>query len=65
MMHSVMMLPWAGVLAEVLCALRQQDKHRMYPSASFFVATAIGMRVDEGRMQLSDKVVSFFGQGAG
>lgn len=61
MMHSVMMLRHGLVFAEGYYApFRQQDKHRMYSISKSFVATAIGMLVDEGRMQLSDKVVSFF-----
>ena len=61
MMHSVMMLRHGLVFAEGYYApFRQQDKHRMYSISKSFVATAIGMLVDEGRLQLSDKVVSFF-----
>lgn len=61
MMHSVMMLRHGLVFAEGYYApFRQQDKHRMYSVSKSFVATAIGMLADEGRLQLSDKVVNYF-----
>lgn len=61
MMHSVMMLRHGLVFAEGYYApFRQQDKHRMYSVSKTFVATAIGILSDEGKLQLSDRVVRYF-----
>lgn len=61
MMHSVMLLRHGQAFAEGYYApFRQQDKHRMYSVSKSFVATAIGMLQDEGRLQLSDRVVTYF-----
>lgn len=59
--HSVMVLRNGKVIAEKYLGEAAHDKnHVMYSVSKTFTATAIGFAVQEGRIQLSDKVISFF-----
>ncbi|NLZ87876.1 MAG: serine hydrolase [Clostridiales bacterium] len=61
MVHSVMLLRHGKLVMEGYYApFRREDKHRMYSVSKTFVATAIGMLQDEGRISLEDKVVAYF-----
>lgn len=60
-MHSLMILRNGQVAAEGWWAPYGPDyKHTMYSVSKSFTATAIGFAVAEGRLKVTDKVVSFF-----
>jgi len=59
--HSMMMLRNGNVFAEGWWApYGPEYKHTMYSVSKSFTATAIGFAVAEGRLRVTDKVVSFF-----
>ena len=59
--HSMMILRHGKVIAEGWWASYRADlKHTMYSVSKSFTSTAIGFAVAEGKLKLTDKVVSFF-----
>lgn len=60
-LHSFMMLRRGQVVAEGWWAPYQQDlKHTMYSMSKSFTSTAVGLAVAEGKLNVEDKVISFF-----
>lgn len=60
-LHSLMVLRHGKVIAEGWWAPYAPDlKHTLYSLSKSFTSTAIGMAVQEGRLKVSDKVISFF-----
>jgi len=59
--HSFMFLRHGKVIAEGWWNPYGPDyRHLMYSASKTFTATAIGLAVTEGRLKLTDKVISFF-----
>ncbi len=59
--HSFMIVRHGKVLAEGWWKPYRHDlKHTMYSVSKSFTSTAIGLAVAEGKLKLTDKVVSFF-----
>lgn len=59
--HSLMILRNGKVIAEGWWHPYEPAlKHTMYSVSKSFTATAIGFAVDEGRLSVDDKVISFF-----
>lgn len=59
--ESVMILKHGNVIYEKWMGEAAPDKpHQMWSVSKSFTATAIGMAIDEGKLQLSDSVISFF-----
>ncbi len=59
--HSFMFLRHGKVIAEGWWSPYGPDyRHLMYSASKTFTATAIGLAVTEGRLKLTDKVISFF-----
>ena len=60
-LHSLMVVRHGQVVAEGWWAPYAADlKHTLYSLSKSFTATAVGLAVDERRLQLDDRVVSFF-----
>lgn len=60
-LHSLMILRHGKVVAEGWWDPYAPDlKHTMYSVSKSFTATAIGFAVNEGKLKVEDKVVSFF-----
>ena len=60
-LHSVMVVRRGHVVTEGWWAPYQADiKHGLYSLSKNVTATAIGFAVQEGKLKLDDKVVSFF-----
>lgn len=60
-MHSLLLVRDNKLAFESYWApFHQQRKHRMYSISKSFAAIAIGVMADQGKISLSDKVVSFF-----
>ena len=60
-LHSLMVLRHGKVLAEGWWApYAPHLKHTLYSLSKSFTSTAIGLAVDEGRLSVEDKVLSFF-----
>ncbi|MFN4145031.1 MAG: serine hydrolase domain-containing protein [Runella sp.] len=60
-MHSLMILRHGQVIAEGWWQPYAPDlKHTLYSMSKSFTSTAIGLAVAEGKLQTSDKVISFF-----
>jgi CubicO group peptidase (beta-lactamase class C family) len=60
-LHSLMILRHGKVVAEGWWDPYSPDlKHTMYSVSKSFTATAVGFAVDEGRLTVEDKVISFF-----
>ena len=60
-LHSFMIVRHGKVLAEGWWSpYRRGLRHTMYSVSKSFTSTAIGLAVAEGRLKLTDKVVSFF-----
>lgn len=60
-MHSFLILRRGKLLAEGYYApFTKETKHRMYSSTKSFVAGAIGLLQDEGKIQLDDPVHMYF-----
>ena len=56
-LHSFMMVRNGKILTEAYYKPFDKDfKHRLYSSSKTFVAIAIGMLIDEGKLKLSDKI---------
>src|SRR5678815_205300 len=59
--HSFMLLRHGKVIAEGWWdPYRSELKHTLYSCSKSFTATAIGFAVQEKRLSLNDKVISFF-----
>jgi len=60
-LHSIMILKNGEVLLEkYLNGFSAQTPHPMYSVSKTFTAIAVGMAIDEGKLNLSDPVVKFF-----
>jgi CubicO group peptidase (beta-lactamase class C family) len=60
-LHSFVLVRHGKVVAEGWWAPYEQDRpHMLYSLSKSFTSTAVGMAVDEGRLSLDDKVISFF-----
>ncbi|HVX44130.1 MAG TPA: serine hydrolase [Mycobacteriales bacterium] len=60
-LHSVMLLRHGHVVAEGWWAPYRRDQvHLLYSLSKSFTSTAIGLAVEEGRLSVTDPVVSFF-----
>ena len=60
-MHSIMVMQHGKVLAERWFNGWTPDSlHIMYSVSKTFTATAVGLAIEEGKIKLTDKVVSFF-----
>lgn len=61
MCHSFLMMRHRKVFAEGYWKpFHQNWLHRMYSVSKTFVSAAIGMLIDEGKIKLTDKIVSYF-----
>ena len=59
--HSFMIVRHGKVLAEGWWSPYRHDlKHTMYSASKSFTSTAIGLAEAEGKLKLTDKVISFF-----
>ena len=59
--HSFMIVRHGKVVAEGWWSPYRSDlKHTMYSVSKSFTSTAIGLAADEGKLSLTDKVISFF-----
>ncbi len=60
-MHSVLMIKGDKLFAEAYWKPFHKDlNHRMYSQTKSFVAIAIGLLIDDGKLRLDDKVSSYF-----
>jgi len=60
-MHSVLILRHGKLVTEAYREPYDQDrKHRMFSISKTFTALAAGLLIDEGKLSLTDKIVSFF-----
>ena len=55
---------WKNHCRSLLATLHPDHLHTLYSLSKSFTSTAIGMAIDEGKIKLSDKLISFFGSGA-
>ena len=59
--HSVLMMKGDKIFAEYYWAPFHQDFcHRMYSQTKSYVGIAIGLLVDDGKLDLDEKIASFF-----
>ena len=60
-LHSFMILRCGEIAAEgYYPPFRPETLHRMYSTSKTFVALAIGLLIDEGKLKLNDKTADFF-----
>lgn len=60
-LHSIMIVQHGNVIAEEWMGEGKEDKPHILNSVSkTFTATAVGLAASEGRLKLTDKVISFF-----
>lgn len=60
-MHSVLMMKGDSLFCECYFAPYNKDSlNRMYSQTKSFVSMAIGLLIDDGKLRLDDKIVSFF-----
>lgn len=60
-MHSLMILRHGKVVAEAWWAPEDADKpHVLWSLSKSFTSTAVGLAVQEGKLSIDDRVVSFF-----
>lgn len=60
-LHSFVLVRHGKIIAEGWWSPYEKDRpHMLYSLSKSFTSTAVGMAVDEGRLSLDDKVVSFF-----
>jgi CubicO group peptidase (beta-lactamase class C family) len=60
-MHGFLLLRKGKIAAEAYWApYTENSMHRMYSVSKSFVALAVGLMVDEGKISLDDQVVKFF-----
>ncbi len=65
-LHSIMIVQHGNVIAEEWMGEGKEDKPHILNSVSkTFTATAVGLAASEGRLKLTDKVISFFPQASG
>ncbi|MBK6976472.1 MAG: beta-lactamase family protein [Cytophagaceae bacterium] len=59
--HSMMIVRHGKVVAEGWWNPYRSDlRHTMYSCSKSFTATAVGLAVSEGKLKVTDKVISFF-----
>lgn len=59
--HSFMLIRHGEILAEGYYPPFKSDTlHRMYSTSKTFVAIAVGLLIDEGKLSLTDKIIDFF-----
>lgn len=59
--HSVMILRHGKVIAEVYPEpWKAEYRHTMYSCSKTFVSVAVGLAVDEHKLRVTDRVISFF-----
>ncbi len=60
-MHGALLMKGEDIFSECHWAPFHKDlPHRMYSQTKSYVAIAIGLLVDEGKLSLTDKIASFF-----
>ena len=60
-LHSIMIVQHGNVLAEKWIGEGKEDEPHILSSVSkTFTASAVGLLISEGRLKLTDKVISFF-----
>jgi len=60
-LHSFVLVRHGIIVAEGWWAPYEKDRpHMLYSLSKSFTSTAVGMAVDEGRLSIDDKVISFF-----
>jgi len=60
-LHSIMVVRHGQVVAEGWWSpYNAESPHSLYSLSKSFTSTAIGMLIDEGKLKLTDKVLSFF-----
>lgn len=60
-LHSIMLLRHGKVVAEGWWEpYERDDRHLLFSLSKSFTSTAVGLAVQEGRLSVDDKVVSFF-----
>lgn len=60
-LHSIVMARGDSIFFEHYTApFTKTTPHRMYSTTKSFVALAIGCLIDEGKLSLDDRIVSFF-----
>lgn len=60
-LHSFVLLRHGKIIAEAYWVPYEKDRpHLLYSLSKSFTSTAVGLAVDEGRLSLDDKVISFF-----
>ncbi|EJW96222.1 YdjC family protein, partial [gut metagenome] len=60
-LHSIMILKGGKVVKECWMGEGEMNKpHKLFSVSKTFTATAIGFAVDEGKLNVTDKVISFF-----
>ena len=60
-LHSFMLLRYGKVVAETWWApYAPEVPHGLYSLSKSFTSTAVGLAIEEGRLSLDDKVISFF-----
>ena len=60
-MHSVVLCRGENIFGEYYWApFDSETPHRMYSQTKSYVAVAIGLLIDEGKLSLDDKIVDFF-----
>lgn len=61
MMHSLLVLRGKSLITEAYWKPWKRDSlHRMYSVTKSFVSLAIGCLIDEGKIRLDDRIVSYF-----
>ena len=59
--HSVLMMKGNDIFAEYYWAPFTKDTcHRMYSETKSYMAVAIGLLIEDGKLSLNDKIVDFF-----
>ena len=59
--HSFMLIRHGKVIAETWWKPYRPDlRHTMYSTSKSFTSTAVGFAVTEGKLKLTDKVISYF-----
>lgn len=59
--HSIMIVQHGNVVAEEWMSEGKEDRpHTLYSVSKTFTATAVGFAIAEGKLKLTDKVISFF-----
>src|SRR5690625_5838852 len=62
-MHGFLILRRGQIAAEGYWTPYSRDRmHRMYSVSKSFVSLAVGLMVDEGKLKLEDRIVTFFGE---